>query len=151
MAEITERIGGRIRQLREERKATDPRWTQDHLARQLPGNRTGTEVSRWERGEVKPRDETLEQIAEVLDVDVAELYAGPVGEEAEEPADSGGTTAPDPFSAPPSSADLGEQVGRLESELAELRGEFSEMRSDLQLVLSLLQRDERDQGEPGGT
>lgn len=87
MAEITERIGGRIKQLREERKADDPRWTQDFLARQLSGHRTGSEVSRWERGEVKPREETLEEIARVLRVDVADLYSGPV-EPPESPLDA---------------------------------------------------------------
>lgn len=111
MAEITEKIGGRIRQLREARKANDPRWTQDYLARQLPGTRTGTEVSRWERGEVKPRDETLEQIADVLDVGVAELYAGPATADPIPPLDA--------LSAP-TSAELAAEIRALRSIVLEL-------------------------------
>jgi transcriptional regulator with XRE-family HTH domain len=40
----------------------------------------GNQVSRWERGEVRPRDETLQAIAKALQTTVADLYAGPVAD-----------------------------------------------------------------------
>lgn len=142
MAEITERIGGRIRELREALKAEDPRWTQDYVARQLPGTRTGSEVSRWERGEVKPRDETLEQLAELFGVDAASLFAGPAAERE-------GSPPRRPQRVSDTQGELVEQVRATNSELAEVRGELSEVRTELQRVLSLLQRDERGREDAG--
>lgn len=49
--------------------------TQAALARALPGVVEASAVSRWERGKVRPRDETLEKIAEILSVDFAYFVA----------------------------------------------------------------------------
>lgn len=79
-AESTARIGERIRSLREERG-----MTQAALARALPGVVEASAVSRWERGKVRPRDETLEKIADTLGVDFA-YFLAPEPEHAETPA-----------------------------------------------------------------
>lgn len=112
MAEINERIGGRIRELR-----TEAGWTQEKLARQLSGNRTGSEVSRWERGEVKPRDETVEEIADVFRTDVASFYAVPRDEKAE------AASPLDALSGPASTAELAERLEWIESALVALLAE----------------------------
>ncbi len=64
-AEYVQRIGQRIKERRDEKH-----MTQLELARALPGTVGSDQVSRWERGLHKPSDETLEQIAEILDVPV---------------------------------------------------------------------------------
>lgn len=69
-AESTARIGERIKDLREQRG-----MTQAALARALPGVVEASAVSRWERGKVRPRDETLEKLAETLGVDFAYFVA----------------------------------------------------------------------------
>lgn len=61
MAEFATNVGRRLKQLREERKARDPRWTQDYAARQIREDLTGAQYARWERGEVLPREETIER------------------------------------------------------------------------------------------
>jgi transcriptional regulator with XRE-family HTH domain len=76
MAEFATNVGRRLKQLREERKARDPRWTQDYAARQIREDLTGAQYARWERGEVLPREETIERLAEVFDVPVASFYSG---------------------------------------------------------------------------
>lgn len=86
MAEIRERIGGRIRELREERKREDPRWTQDYLARQIDPLLTGSQISRYERGEIRPEDDRLEKIAEILGTDVPDLFKGPIADRQEKKA-----------------------------------------------------------------
>lgn len=63
-AAVSEGIGRRIRERREELGLT-----QLGLANALPGSVGSDQVSRWERGIHKPRDEQLEQIAEVLEVE----------------------------------------------------------------------------------
>jgi transcriptional regulator with XRE-family HTH domain len=76
MAEFATKIGRRIRDLRLQRKDQDPRWTQDYAARQVRDDLTGAQYARWERGEVMPREETLERIAEMFGVQVESLYGG---------------------------------------------------------------------------
>jgi transcriptional regulator with XRE-family HTH domain len=76
MAEFATNIGRRIRDLRLKRKDEDPRWTQDFAARQVRADLTGAQYARWERGEVMPREETLERIAEIFGVPVESLYGG---------------------------------------------------------------------------
>jgi transcriptional regulator with XRE-family HTH domain len=76
MAEFATKVGRQLRQLREERKAHDPRWTQDYTARQVRDDLTGAQYARWERGEVLPREETLERLAEVFGVGVETFYIG---------------------------------------------------------------------------
>lgn len=65
-AEHQARVGARIR---EARKAKD--WTQAQLARAMPGSVESASVSRWERGQVMPRTDTLDAPAQALDVDAA--------------------------------------------------------------------------------
>jgi len=83
MADMARKVGARINELREERKAEDPRWTQDYLGRQVEDHLNGTQVSRYERGENMPNEKRLERIAEVLGTSVADLYAGPSNEREE--------------------------------------------------------------------
>ena len=78
VAQLKTNIGGRIQELRVERKRRDPKWTQDYLAREIDPKLTGTQVSRWERGEVRPSDRRLERLAEIFNVTVADLLAGPL-------------------------------------------------------------------------
>lgn len=80
MADTARKVGARIRELRLERLAADPRWTQDYLARQVEEHMNGTQMSRYERGENMPGEKRLERIAEVLETQVADLYAGPMSE-----------------------------------------------------------------------
>jgi transcriptional regulator with XRE-family HTH domain len=92
VAEIAHRIGARIAELRKEKQLQDPKWTQDYLARQVDPDLTSSQVSRYERGEVKPHDDRLEKIAEVLGTDLGDLYAGPMSARRK-------TEAPDVLSA----------------------------------------------------
>jgi transcriptional regulator with XRE-family HTH domain len=80
VAELKVKIGSRIRELREERQREDPKWTQEYLARQIEPMLTGAQVSRWERGKIRPSDERLEKIAEIFDTEVADFYAGALAE-----------------------------------------------------------------------
>jgi transcriptional regulator with XRE-family HTH domain len=66
MAEHKQRVGQRIRAARE-----NAGRSQSDLARLLPGKTEGPSVSRWERGVVMPRNETLDALAESLGVDVS--------------------------------------------------------------------------------
>lgn len=83
MADLSRKVGARIKELREERKLTDPRWTQDYLARQVEEHLNGTQMSRYERGETMPSEKRLERIAKLLGTDVSDLYAGPLAEREE--------------------------------------------------------------------
>lgn len=61
-----ERIGRRIRERREELGLS-----QLDVARELSGKVDANQVSRWERGQHRPREDTLEDLSEVLGVEVA--------------------------------------------------------------------------------
>jgi DNA-binding XRE family transcriptional regulator len=74
MAAFAEKIGQRMRERREELKESDPRWTQDYAARQVRDDLTGAQYARWERGEVMPREDTIEDIATALGLRVEDLY-----------------------------------------------------------------------------
>jgi transcriptional regulator with XRE-family HTH domain len=74
MAAFAEKIGQRMRERREELKESDPRWTQDYAARQVRDDLTGAQYARWERGEVMPREDTIEDIAKALGLRVDDLY-----------------------------------------------------------------------------
>ncbi|CAA9323818.1 MAG: hypothetical protein AVDCRST_MAG68-2119 [uncultured Gemmatimonadetes bacterium] len=63
------RIGARIRERREELHLT-----QSQLARQMPGSIDVNQVSRWERGVHKPHDDTLAELARILEVDISYFY-----------------------------------------------------------------------------
>lgn len=67
-AEHVKLLGERIRLRREHLK-----MTQEEVARAMPGKVSGARISLWERGENKPRDDSLEHLAVVLGTTVAEL------------------------------------------------------------------------------
>lgn len=140
MAEQAQKVGDRITQEREKRK-----WSRPEMARQMPGVSTGNDVYRWENGKHLPRADTLEAIADLFEIEVCDLYAGPVDDAEPEPKQGD----LDQLSGPVSRAELEERVGPLRSGLAEVRGELSGVRTELQQILSLLQRDERDPEETG--
>lgn len=61
-------LGKRIADMRKQRG-----WTQAELAERLEMN--PTHVSRWEQDHIRPRQTTLEKLAEVFGVDVGQLVA----------------------------------------------------------------------------
>jgi transcriptional regulator with XRE-family HTH domain len=69
-AEHVARIGARIRERRDELNLT-----QRELADLIPGKADGNQVSKWERGEHRVSDDTLEHIAAALQTDVAYFIA----------------------------------------------------------------------------
>lgn len=69
-AEHLIRIGARIRKRREEMGLT-----QRELADQLPGKADGNQVSKWERGQHRVSDDTLEHIGAALEVDPSYFLA----------------------------------------------------------------------------
>lgn len=71
-AEYLQRMGARMAQRRRELGLT-----QEEVARQLPGTIAGGQVSKWERGLHRPKDDVLEAVARVLDVDVSYFLAAP--------------------------------------------------------------------------
>lgn len=71
-AEFVASMGARIRERREELG-----MTQHQLARALPGDVLHTQVSKWERGINRPRDDTLDAIAKALKVDVSYFMTSP--------------------------------------------------------------------------
>jgi transcriptional regulator with XRE-family HTH domain len=64
--ELAITIGNNIKRLREQRK-----WSQGELAKKIGG--TFQQISKYERGENAPGSMKLNQIAEILEVSVAEL------------------------------------------------------------------------------
>lgn len=131
MADLARKVGARIRELREERKAQDPRWTQDYLARSIEDHINGTQMSRYERGEVMPEQERLEKIAAVLNTTVADLYAGPEAEREQPEGDlmeslaaaQGQAELPLPVADALDAlrAEMGEKMDALHSELEEMK------------------------------
>lgn len=83
-AEHTALIGDRIRAAREKAGLS-----QRELADQIPGKADGGQVSKWERGEHRPSDDTLKAIAQALGRDIAWFHS-------REPDKS---HTPDPFAA----------------------------------------------------
>jgi transcriptional regulator with XRE-family HTH domain len=67
-AESTRQLGENIRTAREALGLT-----QDQVARAMEGHVSGDRVSKWERGENRPRDETLDDLARVLQTTTAAL------------------------------------------------------------------------------
>jgi transcriptional regulator with XRE-family HTH domain len=65
-AEHVERIGARIRARREEM-----RLSRRALVQRMEGVVTENDLYRWERGQHRPQDSTLEALAKALEVDVA--------------------------------------------------------------------------------
>ena len=69
-AEFLATMGEKIRTRRIEKGLT-----QEDVARQMPGRVTGARVSLWERGKHRPHDDSLEALAQVLDVPVSYFMA----------------------------------------------------------------------------
>lgn len=68
-AEYLERMGARMRQRREELELS-----RDEVARRMAGKTNGNAIYRWERGEHRPQDDTLEELAKALEVTVAYFF-----------------------------------------------------------------------------
>ena len=68
-AEHVARMGARMAQRRKELKLT-----QREVADLIPGKADSNQVSKWERGEHKASDDTLEHIAKALQVDVSYFH-----------------------------------------------------------------------------
>jgi transcriptional regulator with XRE-family HTH domain len=64
--EHVQRIGARIRRRREELGLS-----QAAVAEEMPSPIDGNYISRWERGQHKPSDESLDRLAEILQTDRA--------------------------------------------------------------------------------
>lgn len=71
MAEQSQKVGDRIAYEREKMELSRPA-----LARELPGVTTGNDVYRWEKGKHLPRADTMEALAKLFGISVADLYAG---------------------------------------------------------------------------
>lgn len=69
-AEHVERIGARIRKRREELGLSRRR-----LIERMEGVATENDLYRWERGQHRPKDDTLETLARALEVDAAYFLA----------------------------------------------------------------------------
>lgn len=111
-SEMAALIGVRLREARKTRG-----FTQKQLGNLLPGVVGGDQVSKWERGEHRPHDDTLEHLARVLEVDFSYFLA---------PASR--TETPSPFAAADSDAD---RLTSVEQELAELRGSITAIQDAL--------------------
>lgn len=71
-------VGDNLKRARQERG-----WTQAQLAVELGGDSTA--ISRWERGRVKPDDDSLTTLAQVLGKDFAWFFVDRAGENDPEP------------------------------------------------------------------
>lgn len=98
--EHVEAVGRRMRERREEL-----RLTQREVADRLPPPIDGNYISRWERGEHKPEDDTLDAIAAALETTTARLLTDP----------------PDKSVTPDLSNNGRSQLDRIEDALEELR------------------------------
>ncbi len=76
-AEFLVRMGARIERQRKERGLS-----RADLARLLPGKVNENQIYRWERGKHQPNPDTLQALADALEVDVAELLAPEPAEQA---------------------------------------------------------------------
>lgn len=99
--EMSRRVGGNIRRLREAAGL----GTQRELADLLPPAVTNQHISNWERGVNQPSPRYLEQLAQALNADVSDFYA------AEENGDAKEET-PDPFAGQDKA-----QLDRIEEQL----------------------------------
>jgi transcriptional regulator with XRE-family HTH domain len=136
MADMSRKVGARIRELREERRVKDPRWTQDYLARQVEEHMSGTQMSRYERGENMPGEKRLARIAEILETDVADLYAGPMDEREENTADLSESLS----EAEPGSSKIEEMLQEVLNQQAVLLADVSEVRSVQEHLSPLIER-----------
>jgi transcriptional regulator with XRE-family HTH domain len=112
-AEHVRALGERIRVRREELG-----MTQDEVARQMSGTVDGQRISKWERGENRPRDESLEDLARVLKTTPEALLAPAAKME-----------TPD-LSLPPANG-IADRLDAIERALAEQRETLAEQRETL--------------------
>lgn len=123
MAEEAEKIGGRMAERRGELGLA-----QRQVAERMPGSYQGSDISRWERGRHRP--ESLAEIAEALETDVADLIQGPIAErEKEKPEGS-------PLDALAAASDLPTEVA---DALEALRLEMVGMRTQLLAEIAKVQ------------
>lgn len=106
-ADFVERMGARIRERRESMGLKRP-----DLARLMSGKVNENAIYRWETGKHQPMADTLEELARVLECDVA-YFMAPEPEESE---------TPDPFADEPQGAEpqLGQALAELQRELSEV-------------------------------
>jgi len=128
-----ERMGRRIKEIREDLKKTDEKWTQAYVAHEInartKGKLQGADISRWEAGKHKPEDHNLEALAEVLGVDVAEFYSDPPDK----------SKTPDLFAVPdPAEPTLADVLTQLDAMRTDLETELAEMRTELGELAALL-------------
>lgn len=123
-AEHVRALGERIRLRREELG-----MTQDEVARKMQGSVDGQRVSKWERGENRPRDESLEDLARVLKTSATTLLA---------PAPNGNET-PDPF--PPAVEPALTEI------LAAITAQLAERTKVLERIEQALSRDQQARAE----
>lgn len=107
-ADFLEALGRRI-----ERRREELHLSRAEIARRMPGKVNENQVYRWERGKHLPKPDTLEALADVLGVSVAELMAPEPDK----------TSTPDPFAA------TGPTTGRLEERLAAIEEQLRLLRS----------------------
>jgi transcriptional regulator with XRE-family HTH domain len=128
-AEHVRALGERIRVRREELG-----MTQDEVARQMSGTVDGQRISKWERGENRPRDESLEDLARVLKTTPEALLAPAAKME-----------TPD-LSLPPANG-LADRLDAIERALAEQRETLAEARREreehVEHIEQLLARQDR--------
>jgi transcriptional regulator with XRE-family HTH domain len=147
MAELRERIGRRMRELREERQHDDPKWTQEYVARLVDPMLSGTQVSRWERGEHRPEDERLERIAAIYETSVADLYAGPMADRTEPKA--GVLDALSSQNGESEIAEVHRKLDQILDQQAELLAMASEVRDEQERLRRLQEPDEHGREATG--
>jgi transcriptional regulator with XRE-family HTH domain len=135
MAEQAQRVGDRIAY---ERKARN--WSRPQMARELTGLATGNDVYRWERGKHMPRLDTLEAVAELFKIEVADLYAG-VPDDSSAPADA---DLSDELAKAEPGSKVEEMLQELLDQQAQLLADVSEVRSEQERLSPLLERLGRD-------
>jgi transcriptional regulator with XRE-family HTH domain len=108
------------------------------MARELTGLATGNDVYRWERGKHMPRLDTLEAVAKLFGIEVADLYAGVPQEKADADLSDALSEA-----EPASPAKVEEMLREVLDQQAELLARVSEVRTfqeDLKPLLGHLER-----------
>lgn len=139
VAEQTQKVGARIEAERKMRN-----WSRPELARQLEGIATGNDVYRWETGKHMPRSDTLDAIATLFGITVADLYAGPVVQS--KPSISGNLSDALSEAEPASPAKLEKMLQEVLDQQAELLADVSEVRAFQEGLSPLLERLSRAPG-----
>jgi transcriptional regulator with XRE-family HTH domain len=128
-SEAAKRVGTQIRRARVEKG-----WTQKQLGNALPGFSGGDQVSKWERGEHRPHDDTLAHIARALDKDLA-FFLAP--EEAPETPDVMAAIGGAPEASPLDR--ISAQLEAVLAELQQLRGVADATQVQIQVVAAAVE------------